>query len=90
MNLFRYSFCDDWLLLFNKNDTIDRLIFLKNENLYNLDFDNKNQNIIIASKNEKKNLLIIKYKTTYIKYNKYNKLTLKFENYEEMKKLLSK
>ena len=86
----RYSYCEDWILIFNKNDVCDKLIYIKNYNIYNLVFDDKNEIVEISSNNDKKNLLIFKYKSTYIKYNKYKKITMKFENYNEMKNLLSK
>ena len=45
--------------------------------------------IHLSSKCDKKNILIFKLKTNYIKYNKYMKISLKFENFEEMKNLLN-
>jgi len=77
-------------MIFNKNEICDKLIYIKNYNLYNIVFDDKNETVVIHSKNQKKNLLIFKHKSNYIKYSKFMKITMKFENYIEMKILLRK
>jgi hypothetical protein len=84
----KYSFTlinDSFIVLFRNTITsdkenIDKLIFLRNENLYNYKLD-WNQNIIcIESKQSKRNIVIFKNKEKYIKYTKNNILFFKFEN----------
>lgn len=69
-------------MLFNQNDQIAKLIYIKNDNLYTINKVDET-NLTLTAKNDRKNLLIFKNKSTYIKYNKYNKLEMKFDKLDE-------
>ncbi len=75
--------------MFNNNDICDRLIYLNCKELYIVKVNPNIKTVFISSKGEKKNILIFKFKTNYIKYNKYTKISLKVDNFEEMKNLFT-
>jgi hypothetical protein len=84
----KYSFTlinDSFIVLFpytitSDKENIDKLIFLRSENLYNYKLDWKQNIICIESKQSKRNIVIFKNKEKYIKYTKNNILFFKFEN----------
>jgi hypothetical protein len=85
---YRYSISDEWIMLFNiKTDVCEKLIYFSNKTLYKISLEERIKTVTISSNNEKKNVLIFKHKNSYVKYNKYTKLTLKLENFLEVKKI---
>jgi hypothetical protein len=91
----KYSFTiinDSFIVLFpytitSDKENIDKLIFLRSENLYNYKLDLKNNVIGLESKLNKRNIVIFKNKEKYIKYTKNNILLFKFENSNVFKDL---
>lgn len=89
---FSYIYFDGMIILFQTNDKtksscVNKMIYIKNENLYETKSDSNNLVITIQSKFERKNILIFKNKMKYIKYKKYNKILLKFESVESFEEV---
>jgi hypothetical protein len=79
------------ILFLNKKSTeINKMVHLNIKNFYKFEKDITNLIIKVDSATGKKNILIFKNKTSFIKYKKYSAIQLRFENKDFFEEVIQK